>query len=272
MTAGSARISTLAATLLSLLLLAGGGATAARSASVTPTIYFDYSMNCTFVIENDSGQTISSIAPGNYIVDVRTPVAFGTIPRNYTDMTACRGMAQFQLTGPGVNFSTTLTAGCEADYVTTLTFQPGATYVAQDLNQPSVARASFTVLTSGTPGTVNATYGSAAGGKGSTNDSIVGSGLTTTIGTLVGTLQSNGKPTLTKGGKPVTTLVHGRYAFTITDKSTKLGFGLLGPRNHSTDQLTKPAFVGRRTVTVNLVAGRWTYLGNVRVVRTFLVK
>jgi hypothetical protein len=228
-------------------------------------------MDCTFTVVDDSGRTISSIAPGNYVVDVRTPIAFGTIPRNYSDMTACRGMPQFQLTGPGVNLTTTLTAGCEADFVTTLNFQPGSTYVAQDLNQPAVARASFTVLTSGTPGTVNASYGSASGGKGSTNDSIVGSGLEATLGTLAGTLEANGKLVLTRNGRPVTTLKHGRYAFTITDKSTKLGFGLLGPKNHSTLQLTKPGFVGRQTVALNLVPGRWTYLGDLRVVRAFLV-
>jgi hypothetical protein len=272
MTGGSVRISTLAATLLAFCLLAAAGASAVRADAVSPTIYFDYSMNCTFTILDDSGRTITSIAPGNYTVDVRTPIAFGTIPRNSSDMTACRGMAQFQLTGPGVNFTTTVSAGCEADYVTTLNFQPGATYVAQDLNQPSVARASFSVLTSGTPGTVNASYGSATGGKGSTNDSIVGSGLNAAVGTLVGTLKSNGALTLTQGGKPVTRLKQGRYSFTITDKSAKLGFGLLGPKTRSTIRLTTPGFVGRHTVTVNLAAtGRWTYLGDIRAVRTFRV-
>ena len=186
-------------------------------------------------------------------------------------MTACRGMAQFQLTGTGVNMTTTLSAGCEADYVTTLTFQPGATYVAQDLNQPAVAHASFTTLASGAPGTVSASYGSTASGKGTPNESILGSGLRPTLGTLVGTLQPSGKLMLTKGGKPVTKLKRGRYAFAITDKSTKLGFGLLGPKTHATVQLTKPAFVGRQTVTVNLGTGRWTYLGNIRQVRSFVV-
>jgi hypothetical protein len=118
-------------------------------------------------------------------------------------------------------------AGCQADFVARLYFQPGTTYVAHDLSQPAVARASFTVLTSGTPGTVNASYGSASAGRGSTNDSIVGSGLEATLGTL----EANGTLVLTRNGKPVMTLKQGRYAFMITDKSTKLGFGLLGPRN-----------------------------------------
>ena len=48
---------------------------------MNPTIYFDYSMDCTFTVVDDSGKTISSVSPGNYVVDVRTPLAFGTIPR-----------------------------------------------------------------------------------------------------------------------------------------------------------------------------------------------
>src|SRR4029079_780206 len=104
-------------------------------------------------------------------------------------MTACRGSAQFQLTGPGVNMTTTLSAGCEADYVTTLTLQPAATYVAQDLNkqtaahasssahnvtQLSVAHATFTTLSAGGPGTVAASSGSTASGKGTPNQSVFG--------------------------------------------------------------------------------------------------
>jgi hypothetical protein len=265
------RITTCAAALVLVLLLASGAATGAPSSSVKPTIYFDYSMDCTFTVVDDSGKTIGSVPPGNYLVDVRTPLAFGTIPKNFSDMTACRGMAQFQLTGPGVNMTTTLSAGCEADYVTTLTFQPGATYVAQDLNQPALAHASFTTLATGTPGTVSATYGSTTSGKGTPNESILGSGLRPTLGTLVGTLEPSGKLMLTRGGKPVTKLKRGRYAFAITDKSTKLGFGLLGPKTRATVELTKPRFVGRHTVTVNLVTGRWTYLGNIRQVHSFVV-
>jgi hypothetical protein len=188
-----------------------------------------------------------------------------------SDLTACHGMAMFQLTGPGVSFSTTVDGGCAADDFTTLSFQPSATYVAQDMNQPSVAHASFTTLASGTPGTVNATYGSTGSGNGTPNQSIVGSGLSASLGTLVGTVAANGSLTLTHGGKTVTKLKAGRYTFTITDKSTKLGFGLLGPKTRSTTQLTKPAFVGRETVTVTLSAGRWTYLGNILQVHSFVV-
>src|SRR5579872_843673 len=95
------------------LVSAGSGAV---RTTANPTIYFLYAMNCTFTIVDDSGKTVTAIAPGKYQVDVRTPLAFGTIPipsgTDPNDMTACRGVPQFQLTGPGVNLFTTLTAGC----------------------------------------------------------------------------------------------------------------------------------------------------------------
>ena len=73
-------------------------------------------MNCTFTIVDDSGKPVTSIAPGAYQVDVRTPVVFGTLPipigMASTDFTACKGVPMFQLAGPGVNVSTTMTAGC----------------------------------------------------------------------------------------------------------------------------------------------------------------
>ena len=122
-------------------------------------------MNCTFQIVNDSGQAVTSIAPGTYQVDVRTPIAFGTVPlanMGTTDFTACKGFPQFQLTGPGVNLFTTMTAGCEADKTFPETFQPSATYVATDQNQPTVARGTFTTLASGTP-QAPATPGDAVG-------------------------------------------------------------------------------------------------------------
>src|SRR4051812_749323 len=96
-------------------VVASLGAAGAQTASILPTLYFSYSMNCTFAILDDTGNAVTSVPPGQYQIDVRTPVPFGTIPKNFSDMTACHGMPQFQLSGPGVNVSTTLTSGCESD-------------------------------------------------------------------------------------------------------------------------------------------------------------
>jgi hypothetical protein len=244
-----------------------GGAT-----SIQPTLYVEYTMDCTFAILDDAGRNVSSIAPGNYQVDVRTPIPFGTIPRlGVNDMTACRGMPQFQLTGPGVSFSTTLTAGCEADFVFTQTFQPGATYIAQDNNQPSVAHATFTTLTSGSPGSASASYGSTSSGKGTASTDIVGSALLASRGTLTGNLSANGKPTLTSKGKAVSTLKAGRYAFAITDQDAKGSFSILGPKTRAATHLTGVKFVGKRSITVTLTAGRWMYYAGLGQIRYFSV-
>ncbi|HEX4519589.1 MAG TPA: hypothetical protein VH063_08435 [Gaiellaceae bacterium] len=262
-------IALLAASLV--VALGAGSAQSAPSSSIAPTIYFSYTMDCTFSIVDDSGKAITSIAPGNYQIDVTTPIAFGTIPKNYSDMTACRGMPQFQLTGPGVNFVTTLTAGCEADYVTTETFLPSSTYTAVDNNQPTVAHGSFTTMATGTPTKVNAGYGGTAGGKGTTSTDIVGSGLPTIDGTLVGKLSTEGIPTLTRNGKVVTKVAAGRYRFTVTDRDKARGFGLLGPKTHKTLNLTGVKYVGKRSTTLKLTPGRWTFLAGLGQIRTFVV-
>lgn len=249
----------------------GDAASRHTSSSVRPTLYVVYTMDCTFSIVDDTGKNVTSISPGNYQIDVRTPLAFGTIPRNFTDMTACKGMAQFQLTGPGVNFFTTLTAGCEADTVDTETFQPSATYNAQDNNQPSVARASFTTLASGAPANVAASYGSTSSGKGTVSTDIVGSALLARRGTLTGKLSANGKPTLTSKGKAVSTVKAGRYVFAITDEDAKGSFMILGPKMRVKTSLTGVKFVGHRSATIALTPGRWVYFAGLGEIHSFSV-
>jgi hypothetical protein len=237
--------------------------------AANPTLYFMYAMNCTFTIVDDSGKTVTSIAPGHYQVDVRTPLAFGTMPNPGpgSDMTACRGAPQFQLTGPGVDLFTTMTAGCESDKIFTETFQPNGTYVAQDLNQPSVAHASFTTLASGTPIVPTVTYG---GGKGKPEVSTDIVGSLAVLGTLNATV-SGGKPALTTQGKTVSSLKVGRYKWTITDRDPKAGFMILGPTSKAPTDLSGVKFVGKRSVAIKLTAGRWTYYTNLGTVHYFRV-
>ena len=252
---------------LAAALFAAGGA---NTASINPTLYFTYTMSCTFSILDDSGNPVTSVAPGQYQVDVRTPVPFGTIPKNFSDMTACKGMPQFQLTGPGVNISTTLTAGCESDESYPATLQPNATYVAVDLNQPTVARASFTTQASGTAQKVTSPYTSTNLGKGTPNQSIVGSALTPKP-TLAGMLTPRGLVTLMMNGKAVTKLAPGKYTFSITDKNAHASFDLLGPKSPKKQNLTGSSFVGEKSVAVTLTKGRWTFLSGLGQIHFFTV-
>jgi hypothetical protein len=253
---------------LAATLFAAGGA---NTATINPTLYFNYTMSCTFSIADDSGNAVTSVAPGQYQIDIRTPVPFGTIPKNFSDMTACKCMPQFQLTGPGVNISTTLTAGCESDESYPATLQPNATYVAVDLNQPTVARGSFTTLSSGTAQKVNSPYTSTNLGKGTPNQSIVGSALPSAKGTLAAMLTPRGMVTLTLKGKSVTKLAPGKYTFAITDKNAHASFSLLGPSSPKKQNLTGGSFVGQKSVAVTLTAGRWTFLSGLGQIHFFTV-
>src|SRR5438067_400409 len=153
------RAVTLTAVLTAAAVLAplGSAARQAGGAPALPTLYVQYTMNCTFGIFDDAGRPVNTIAPGNYQIEVETPIMFklvrpggvsvDNIPAS--DFTGCKGWVQFQLTGPGVNLFTTLDTGCDAFLVLPeQTFKANATYTAQDLNQPAVAHASFTTLAS----------------------------------------------------------------------------------------------------------------------------
>ena len=271
MVRGRRRLSVVVAVLAAAVIVVGiGSASAPTSTARIPTLYVMYAMNCTFQFENDSGQVVSSIPPGNYEVDVRTPIAFGTVPLiGITDLTACHGQPMFQMSGPGVNIFTTMTAGCSVDLLFPETFQPNATYVAQDNNQPSVTRSTLTVLGSGAPATPPPI--TISGATTSQSGDIVGSGIVATHATISGSVNSTGKPTLMLDGKSVTSLAAGKYTFSITDKDAKVGFMLLGPTWKTPSSLTGPKFTGKTSRTVTLGAGRWTYYTSLQNVRYFVV-
>ena len=80
-------------------------------------------------------------------------------------------------------------------------------------------------------------------------------------GSLTAAVSAAGKVSLTRGGRPVssTPLKAGRYTITVVDGSAKAGFTLkkVAP-SKLTLGLTSAAFVGRRSIRVQLGAGRWT--------------
>jgi hypothetical protein len=238
--------------------------------TANPTLYFMYAMNCTFTIVGDSGAPVTSIAPGHYQVDVRTPVDFGMYPATsgQTDYTACRGVPQFQLEGPGVDLVTTMTAGCDSERIFTETFQPNATYVAQDLNQPSITHESFTTLASGASAPVTVTYG---GGKGTAESQSALVGSLALKGTLHATVTANGALKLLNAGKAVSSLAAGRYKFAISDQDAKASFNLLGPTYSAPKTLTAAGFKGTHSVILSLSSGKWSYYTSLATIHFFRV-
>jgi hypothetical protein len=222
-----------------------------------PTLYVHYAMNCTFTIVDDSGKTVTSLAPGAYQIAVSTPVDFaGEYVSGSTDFTACMGFVQFQLTGPGVSVHTTLDDGDASYDQLTATFGPSSTYTAQDNNQPAVARAVFTTLASGTPASPQAPANPAAPGKTSTTATIHSAVLFR--GTIDATVSARGALSLRRNGAPVTALKSGRWTIAVADRSKTAGFSLQAL--HGKPQaLTSGAFTGSARRTVVLQAGRWSF-------------
>jgi hypothetical protein len=250
-------LSTLLALVAPLLL----ALPSARAAGTLPTLYFTYSMNCTFRLTDDSGKVPGTIPPGTYQIEISTPGPFG-LPdlSGVTDLTACQGAVNFRLTGPGVKLYTDLEYGDQTFEHYSETFQPGATYVAQDDHQPLVARAVFTTAASGSPAATSSPSStpSSAGKKGTTQTDIAGSAVLPFRGAIDAIVYASGKLTLTYAGKAVSTLKQGRYTIDVDDESTTSGFTIQRSRNAAV-AVTTAKFKGEHAVTISMKAGQWFF-------------
>jgi len=141
------------------------------------------------------------------------------------------------------------------------TLQPNSTHVAQDNNQPSLTRTSFTTLASGTP-LAPATVAATSTTRGSsTSTDIVGSarpsqavaGSPVTLAALIGRA---GATSLTLKGKPALSLKAGRYGVSVTDQGTAPG---LTVRLATAAPAKSLVLTGNRVSIVQLTAGRWLY-------------
>ena len=279
--ARSVRRSSIFAALLAVgAVLAPVASSRSRDAApaATPTLYVNYTMNCTFSIVTDNGTPVTQIPPGTYQVMVTTPIMFklvvpggpGIDDMTPGDMTGCHGWVQFSLTGPGVNLATTLDVGCDSNLLLPpTTFKPSSTYLAVDNNQPAVARATFTTAATGAPPTPSSSPYDATSGKGDVQQTLLASG--SVLASLNGSVSSKGLVSLLERGHAIKSLPAGKYRFTILDKDTKGGFSILGPKSTKVSALTSGGYVGRKTVTLNLTTGRWVFYSNVGKQSTFVV-
>jgi hypothetical protein len=259
MVARAVRFPTFFAVLVAAACLAPP-AGARSAASELPTLYVNYALNCTFTITGDSGQTITSIAPGEYEIDITTPEPFAEVDLSgATGMTACQSYVQFQLSGPGVNVTSTLMDGDSAFALLQATFQPGGTYTAVDNNQPTVARDVFTTATSGAPvAPANPSASSTSVSKGTPSQDLVGSAVPPLRGSLEATVYADGKVQLVRNGNAFTSLKEGQWTFSIDDESSKAGFSVQLLHGKTTT-ISSKSYVGSNDVTVTLKPGRWFY-------------
>jgi hypothetical protein len=236
-------------------------------------------MNCTFAIFDDNDNRVTSIPPGTYQVEISTPIMFKLVRPGGVgvdniapnDFTGCKGWVQFQITGPGVDWFTTLDSGCDAfQLLPPSSFKANATYTLQDLNQPAVTRTSLTVLGSGSPPIPKSPY-TPTSGKGQTFSDLVGSGILKVRATLKGSLSPAGTPVLTNKGKNVSTLKAGRYKFVVTDENAKRGFTIQSVKADKPTYISGIRFVGKHSKTLVLKAGQWMYSSGLGKVHYFRV-
>lgn len=244
-----------------------------------PTIYVQYTMNCTFSIVDDFGRRVSSIAPGTYQVEVSTPIMFklvrpggvGVDDIAPNDFTGCKGWVQFHLTGPGVDLFTTLDSGCDAFLLLPAqTFRAGATYTFLDLNQPAATRTTVPVEATGSAPTPVSPY-TKTSGKGDSSVDLVGSRRMPILATLDASLGAKGALSLKSKGKQVLNLRAGKYRFVVKDGSATGGFVLEPVEAGKPKSLSGAKFVGKTSKGVILSPGRWMYRSASGTTHYFLV-
>jgi hypothetical protein len=170
----------------------------------------------------------------------------------------------FHLAGPGVNLQTDMGAGDNKTELYVATLAANSTYTFGDDRQPGAGHVVFSTSSTASSSTSTGSSGggSASGSTGgsSSNSGVVGSstGAGPFRGRLDGRVPATGKPTLTVGGRPVATLLKGRYSFAVVDRSSKGAFTVQQVSKKAIN-LTSLAFVGKHTVTVALSTGRWMF-------------
>jgi hypothetical protein len=179
----------------------------------------------------------------------------------------------FHLFGPGVNVSSDLLPCENPAPVNTVMLLPSSTYTYEDSRHPDLTHVVFTTSAAGSSADTAGGSGGPATAKSTgavSNSSLVGSAVKKVRGTLVGTISSVGRTTLSLDGKGVSSLKSGRYKLTVDDRTPKGGFAI-EHGNSPSAAITGPSFVGRHTVTVYLSAGRWAFSSSTGAKHAFVV-
>jgi hypothetical protein len=232
------------------------GALGARAAG-PPALYVTYDANGNLSVSVADGVPLGSsatIAPGPYWVTFDD------------EFSSERIVHKWHLTGPGVDISTMgADLNCDSSIEQYLgVLQPNSTYTIQDDLHSAVRPVVFRTAAAGAGASGQAGASPAAHpGSNVHNSDIAGSGVPAYRGALVASVSAAGTLSLDRNGKPVRSgaLKAGRYTIALADRSARVGFRLarVDPPKR-TLVLTSAAFVGKRSVTVQLDAGGWAFL------------
>lgn len=244
-------------------VLAAAGAHAALFSQTTVSTHHAVSSTLhAFVHDDESiGLTYDDGTPVGNQSRVPPTIPPGTYTVKVIDDTT---QHNFHLTGPGVEQSTGI--GDMASPSWTVTFQAGGQYEFVCDEHPDFMYGYFNGAGAGSGGSSSggtssggtSSGGSSSGGTSSGGTSSSGGTKTSLLGTLIGRVNPAGKLTLTYGGIPVTKVKAGRYKITVADKSPKRSF-LVKRAGSTATTVTSVSFVGTRSVTLNLLAGKWDF-------------
>jgi hypothetical protein len=172
------------------------------------------------------------------------------------------------MTGPGVDVFTTLDGGDSTFALYGVVLQAGATYTLQDDRNVAGTRRTL-VASASTPASAPSSRPSTATApkeEARPDPDAVGK----VKGTLAASVTTSGKLALTYRGKPVSELRSGRYTIIVLDETSKSGFKLQRRGKAATTVSTKP-FLGRRSVTIGLARGQWTFYSSPSAKHFFVV-
>ncbi len=175
----------------------------------------------------------------------------------------CVQQPDFHLKGPGEELINDMSGGEVTSEFYNAYLAPNSTYTWRLDNSSNTSVYTFVTNSTvgGTPPSSTPVTGAGSGSAIPTSVGIVGSDIVPFRGTLTGAIAPTGKLTLTFKGKSVTHLKTGRYAIAVTDKSGSISFALKKAGKPAVVTITGATFVGKRSVTVDLTAGSWIFLG-----------
>jgi plastocyanin len=248
----------LGATVALKLGVVGSHAAVSSSAAVSSTLHAVVHENNDIALTFDDGTPVGSQAR-----DVPT-IPAGTYTVRVVDDA---DIHDFHLVGPGVDEATSIDGTGSPTW--TVTFQAGGVYrFVCDSHSDfmyGVFQASGSAGSSGSSGGGSAGGSSSGGSSGSSSSGSASSGGKSTAGsstalrgTVTGTVGASGSLKLVFQGKAVSTLKSGRYRITIVDRTPARNFVVRQAKGRAIT-LSGVPFVGKRTATVDLTAGRWTF-------------
>jgi hypothetical protein len=233
------------------LCVSSGGADGAGPLTLNVTFFANDSIAVTLPNGTSVGSTSGPptvIPAGFYTVQLSGPMGLPA------------GLPIFHLSGPGVDLMSNLNEGGVDSAMDQASFAPSSSYTWTDDAIPGVVHTFATSADIG--GTAPAAAVSPHKGAPTQDQDIVGSAVAPTRGTLTATVSPAGRPSVALDGSTVSRLLAGSYRIAVTDHNPTAGLVVTktGQRPRS---LSGAAYVGRRSVSVKLTPGRWTFTSRV---------